>query len=146
MITVMKPFAFVICLCLSVSAVSQQNSIRPILLDGDSGVFFPIHYFELLEGKLIFKDFAVKEVMTFSGQVRLLEKDKQDLGEALKLRSEQLEIASRMSKAYETSYNSEKKAHEETTKDLKKAKNNTTLWQIATGVVAAVGTTLYIVK
>lgn len=84
--------------------------------------------------------------MTFSGQVRLLEKDKQDLGEALKLRSEQLEIASRMSKAYETSYNSEKKAHEETTKDLKKAKNNTTLWQIATGVVAAVGTTLYIVK
>lgn len=144
--TVMKQFAFVICLCLSVSAVSQQNSIRPILLDGDSGVFFPIHYFELLEGKLIFKDFAVKEVMTFSGQVKLLEKDKQDLSEALKLRSEQLEIASRMSRAYETSYNSEKKAHEETTKELKKANNNTTFWQIATGVVAAVGTTLYIVK
>lgn len=146
MITVMKQFAFAICLCLSVSAVSQQNSIRPILLDGDSGVFFPIRYFELLEGKLIFKDFAVKEVMTFSGQVRLLEKDKQDLGEALKLRSEQLEIASRMSKAYETSYNSEKKAHEETTKELKKAKNGSRFWRFATGVVAAVGTTLYIIK
>ncbi len=51
-----------------------------------------------------------------------------------------------MTRAYETSYTSEKKVHEETTKELKKSENKTTFWQIATGVVAAVGTTLYIIK
>lgn len=153
----MKSILFVFCLCQSVLGYTMNTSTNPtqyclndtiveVVIDGDSGVFFPRADFEKQEIKRINHKYSLNSAVRANGEVSILKKDKQDLTKALELKTEECEIGGRMSKAYETSYTSEKKAHEETTKDLKKARNGSRFWRFATGVVAAVGTTLYIVK
>ena len=125
---------------------SLIDSIVPMVVNGDTGIFFPASDFNRQEIKRFHHIYSIGSAQRLDGEVKLLQLDKSRLSEALKLRTEQSDMHKRTSDIYKASYTDLKKENEIVVADLKKAKNGSKFWKGATVVVAAVGTTLYLVK
>lgn len=142
----MRAILLGICLCLSAYGFSQKNSIRPIVLDGDSGVFMPMHYFDKAEQKLIFKNYVVREVKVYSEENTMHKYQIQNLTTALNSCFDQRDRFERQAEI-------QKGAAREYEKDSlywqgqhKKAKNGGRFWRTVTAVVVTGGTILYLTK
>jgi hypothetical protein len=121
-----------------------------MVVNGDTGIFFPASDFNRQEIKRFHHIYSIGSAQRLDGEVKLLQLDNSRLSEALRLKTEQSDMHKRTSEIYKASYEDLKKENETTVADLKadlnKAKNGSKFWKAATAVVAAVGTTLYFVK
>lgn len=120
---------------------SEIDSIKPLVLGGDTGIFFPDTDWEKQQLKREIHIYNLATSKRFSGEVKLKEAEVQRLRLTISEDKKTIETTEKLLKAETTradSNESEMKYY----KDLsEKSKKHTRFWRAATIVVAAIGGT-----